>query len=60
VPPPPSITFTTDKVDLDTKFPALNGFLKGSRNVEFNLFQVGKRQNYGFLKKWVYVPGVAC
>jgi hypothetical protein len=54
MPPPPTITFSTDQVDLDTKYPALNGFLQGSNNIEFNLFQVGnRRNNYGFMKKWV-------
>ncbi|KAG7358311.1 hypothetical protein IV203_014899 [Nitzschia inconspicua] len=49
MPPPPPMTFSTDKIDLSVSFPALDQFLKG--NVDFNLFQVGKRRIHGFIKE---------
>ncbi|KAG7374810.1 hypothetical protein IV203_013905 [Nitzschia inconspicua] len=50
MPPPPPITFSTDKIDLSKSFSNLDRILK-RKNVNFNLFQVGKKRIHGFIKK---------
>ncbi|KAG7349019.1 hypothetical protein IV203_011616 [Nitzschia inconspicua] len=49
MPPPPSVTISTDKIDLSKSFSNLDRFL--TRNAEFNLFQVGRRRVHGFIKR---------
>lgn len=61
---PPKITaggsFTTDAIDLDKEFSALNRWMNGQRRpAEVNLFQAGRKQHYGFLEyncRMIYLP----
>jgi hypothetical protein len=47
------ILFETQQVDLNTLFPSFNkwAFPRNGRAAELNLFQAGRKQNYGFVER---------
>jgi len=47
----PQVEFTTDHVDLNTSFPTLNKWLLEAQQLNLNLFQPGRKHNYGLLER---------